>query len=94
MTVGSPGTVVLQLDHRYSFEFDGTRWDGGQVRISVNGGAFAPVPSSAFSANGYTGQIQGNNVLFADNHVATFKKWDDNALTYGPDSQMRYSPDE
>jgi prepilin-type processing-associated H-X9-DG protein len=33
---------------------------------------------------------QGNNVLFADNHVATFKKWDDSSLTYSPVSQKTF----
>ena len=62
--VGSTAPVTLSFDHRYSFEYDGwTRWDGGQVRLSVTGGAFAPVPGSAFSANGYVGIIEGNNVL-------------------------------
>lgn len=36
---------------------------------------------------GFNMHRQGNNVLFADNHVATFKKWDDSALTYSPISQ-------
>jgi prepilin-type processing-associated H-X9-DG protein len=33
---------------------------------------------------------QGNNVLFADNHVATFKKWDESALTYSPISMKTW----
>jgi hypothetical protein len=55
LSVTVTGNVVLTFSHRYSFEFDGTPWDGGQVRISVNGGAFTPVPASAFRQNGYTG---------------------------------------
>jgi prepilin-type processing-associated H-X9-DG protein len=31
---------------------------------------------------------QGNNVLFADNHVATFRKWDPTALTYSPTEML------
>ncbi len=34
---------------------------------------------------GYNMHLQGNNVLFADNHAATFKKFDPQALTYSPD---------
>ncbi|MBI2929720.1 MAG: immunoglobulin domain-containing protein [Verrucomicrobia bacterium] len=54
--------VTLTFSHRYSFEAD--RWDGGQVRISVNGGAFTPVSPDNFTANGYPpGLIQGSGVL-------------------------------
>jgi len=35
--VTKSGTVTLRFVHKYSFEFDGTRWDGGQVRISIRG---------------------------------------------------------
>ena len=56
--------VTLTFDHRYSFEFDGsTRWDGGQVQMSINGGAWQAVPANAFSANGYVGTITGTGVL-------------------------------
>lgn len=54
--------VTLTFSHRYSFEPD--RWDGGQVWISVNGGAFTPVPATNYTANGYPpGVIQGSGVL-------------------------------
>ena len=39
---------------------------------------------------GFLMHRQGNNVLFADNHVATFKKWDPQALTYSPISMKDY----
>jgi prepilin-type processing-associated H-X9-DG protein len=39
---------------------------------------------------GYNMHMQGNNVLFADNHVATFKKYDPQSLTYSPDEQMTW----
>lgn len=61
--VAASGSVTLSFDHRYSFEPDVTRWDGGQVRISVNGGAFAAVPDANFSANGYDGIITGSGAL-------------------------------
>src|SRR5690606_19068893 len=49
-TVTADGEVVLTLNHRYFFEGDPTtRWDGGQVRISVNGGAYETVPDTAFT---------------------------------------------
>jgi hypothetical protein len=61
-TVPETEEVTLDFSHRYSFEAD--RYDGGQVRISVNGGEFATVPGTNFIANGYTAtSIQGNGVL-------------------------------
>jgi hypothetical protein len=54
--------VTLSFTHRYSFEAVG--FDGGQVRISVNGGPFTPVSADKFSANGYaTDLIVGTGVL-------------------------------
>lgn len=55
--------VTLSFSHRYSFE--GDYWDGGQVLISVNGGAYTVVPKENFTANGYaTGRtIQGSGIL-------------------------------
>ncbi|MFM1941511.1 MAG: hypothetical protein RI897_493 [Verrucomicrobiota bacterium] len=61
-TVPVSEEVTLNFNHRYSFE--GDLWDGGQVRISVNGGAFNPVAAESFTANGYApGTIQGTGVL-------------------------------
>lgn len=60
--VPESGEVTLRFSHRYSFESD--YYDGGLVRISVNGGAFAPVGADRFAVNGYaTTPIQGNGVL-------------------------------
>jgi len=55
--------VTLSFSHRYSFE--GDYYDGGQVLISVNGGAFTVVSNANFTANGYAmgRTIQGNGVL-------------------------------
>ena len=54
--------VTLSFTHRYSLE--GDYYDGGQVRISVNGGAFTPVSPDNFTANGYApGNIVGNGIL-------------------------------
>jgi hypothetical protein len=54
--------VAVTFTHRYSFE--GDSWDGGQLRISVNGGEFTPVPAEKYTANGYAVKpIQGNGVL-------------------------------
>lgn len=54
--------VTLSFSHRYSFEAD--LWDGGQLRMSVNGGPFNTVPAESFAANGYApGVIQGTGIL-------------------------------
>ncbi|MEY2408974.1 MAG: hypothetical protein QOF48_1644, partial [Verrucomicrobiota bacterium] len=51
------GSVQLSFKHRWAFEFDGTAWDGGQVRISVNGGPYIAIPATSFPLNGYNGTI-------------------------------------
>lgn len=56
--------VYLVVTHRYSFEYLNTvRSDGGQIRLSLDQGAYAPVPAGNFIANGYTGVVEGNNLL-------------------------------
>src|SRR5204863_2427660 len=54
------GGLGILFSHRYSFEYgtNGRRWDGGQLRVSLNGGPFQPVPANAFIQNGY-----GNTVV-------------------------------
>lgn len=59
INVTSAGRVSLTFVHRHSFE--GGAWDGGQVRVSINGGPFTMVPLSAFSANGYNGSVFGDS---------------------------------
>jgi hypothetical protein len=64
--VMTSGPLTLSFVHRYSFEADATElWDGGQVRVSVNGGAYVPVTN--FTANGYNGIVgyagSANNIL-------------------------------
>jgi len=64
ITLTNSGGVAVTFTHRYSFEgynpSDGTPWDGGQVRLSVNGGPFATLPPANFTANGYLGAIGGS----------------------------------
>jgi len=60
VTVAADGPLLLEFDHRYSFE---TGWDGGQMRVSLNGGGYQTVPGASFLANGYVGVITGNNIL-------------------------------
>ena len=46
--------AILVFDHYVGTE-DG--WDGGNLKISVNGGAWDPVPGSAFMFNPYNGAV-------------------------------------
>jgi hypothetical protein len=64
----SAGVVRLAFQHRYSFE--NGLWDGGQVRVSVNGGPFDTVPASAFLANGYSGTVLDNSLSELGGQVA------------------------
>ncbi|HXG47502.1 MAG TPA: hypothetical protein VNO52_07755, partial [Methylomirabilota bacterium] len=59
LTVTKSGSLRLEFAHRYSME--GGDWDGGQVRVSINGGAFTAVPRSAFSQGAYNGTVLGNS---------------------------------
>jgi len=45
----------LDFDHYVATE---TEWDGGNLKISVNGGAFGVVPSSAFRFNPYNATLR------------------------------------
>ena len=64
LTVPESGILELTFEHRYSFEFDGIRWDGGAVLFGANDGPFMTLLGSTFLRGGYTGTIQGNNDLF------------------------------
>ena len=77
-TVPAGGAPVrLEFTHRYSFEYDGTtRWDGGAVMVSVNGGPFTHVPGTSFTQNGYIGLLTGNTVLNG------FEAFNDNSPGY------------
>ena len=61
LTVTRAGVVQVQFHHRYSFESD---FDLGQLRMSVNGGAFQIVPASAFFQNAPSNSVVGS--AFAD----------------------------
>lgn len=64
ITFPNGGAAVLTFTHRYHFEGldpgDPTAWDGGQVRISLNGGPFQTLPPASFTLNGYIAPIGGN----------------------------------
>jgi hypothetical protein len=55
--VSAAGPVTLTFEHRWSFEADGTNWDGGAVFVSQNGGPFTQLPVLSFTAVPYNGTI-------------------------------------
>jgi hypothetical protein len=62
-TIALPSTVnapKLTFDHYVATEFG---YDGGNVKVSVNQGAFTQVPASAFLHNPYNATLQATNPL-------------------------------
>jgi len=59
LTITAAGQAVLSFNHRWSREQDSRNWDGNQLRVSVNGGAFVAVPGTSFTSNGYNGTVNG-----------------------------------
>lgn len=53
-TTGQQNPLLI-FDHYVATEAD---WDGGNLKISVNGGVFQTVPGSAFQFNPYNGTLQ------------------------------------
>ncbi len=51
----SAADARVAFDHWVATELG---WDGGNVKVSVNGGAFALVPGSAYTFNTYPGSLQ------------------------------------
>ncbi|HEY0481198.1 MAG TPA: M36 family metallopeptidase, partial [Kofleriaceae bacterium] len=57
MTVDGSGSLNVQFDHSWSFEFDGGgNYDGGVIEMSVNGGAFTDI-GGAVGGGAYNGTI-------------------------------------
>src|SRR6185436_18979118 len=59
LTITAAGQAILSFNHRWSREQDSANWDGNQLRVSVNGGAFVAVPGTSFTSNGYNGTVNG-----------------------------------
>ncbi len=59
LTVTRDGLLQLSFNHRWSVEQG--NWDGCQVRVSLNGGAFTTISAAAFTAGGYNGTVLGNS---------------------------------
>jgi hypothetical protein len=59
-TVDGSGSMNLQFDHSWSFEFDASaNYDGGVIEMSVNGGAWTDIGTSAYNGTlvNYTGNV-------------------------------------
>jgi len=69
-------------------------WGGDNVSpfddIDKDDGAIECLRFNANVAGGRNMHPSGNNVLFADNHAASFKKFDPAYLTYSPDEQKSW----
>jgi hypothetical protein len=56
--IALPNTGILSprltFEHYFATEFG---WDGGNVKISINGGAYQVIPASAFSFNPYNSTL-------------------------------------
>jgi hypothetical protein len=59
LTITAAGQALLSFNHRWSREQGSRNWDGNQLRVSVNGGAFVAVPGTSFTSNGYNGTVNG-----------------------------------
>jgi hypothetical protein len=60
MTVDGSGSVNLQFDHSFGFEFDGGgNYDGGVVEMTINGGAWSDMGASAYNGTliTYSGDV-------------------------------------
>ena len=95
MTVDGSGSFNLQFDHSYGVEFDGGgNYDGGVVEVSVNGGAFTDIDSSAY--NGTIIAYSGNaNPLagrsgFVRNSSGTIHSSLTRAIAAGSTVQFRF----
>jgi cysteine-rich repeat protein len=79
LTLDSPaieipaGTEVPRISIEHWFQIE-PEWDGGNLKISVNGGPFNLVPTTAIEFNGYTGTLlpalDEDGLLFNTNPLA------------------------
>lgn len=58
------GVYELAFDH---YVFTEANWDGGNLKISINGGAYVIIPAAAFTVNPYNGTINSQSVDNNDN---------------------------
>ncbi|MEO7735207.1 MAG: M36 family metallopeptidase, partial [Kofleriaceae bacterium] len=94
-TVDGSGSFNLQVDHSWSFEFDGGgNYDGGVVELSVNGGAFADIGASAYNGTilNYSGDVNPlkGRVGFVQSSGGTVHTSLTQAIAPGSTAQVRF----
>jgi hypothetical protein len=95
MTVDGSGSMNLQFDHSWGFEFDGGgNYDGGVVEASVNGGAFADIGAAAYNGTilNYSGDVNPlkGRVGFVQNSAGTIHTSLTQAIAPGSTVQIRF----
>jgi hypothetical protein len=61
MTVGAGGSLTIEFDHSWAFEFNAFgNFDGGVIEMAINGGAFTDIGASAYNG---TIALGGGNPL-------------------------------
>jgi hypothetical protein len=95
MTVDGSGSFNLQFDHEYGFEFDaGANYDGGIVEMSVNGGTWTDINTSAYTGTlvNYTGNLNPlkGRAAFVKNSGGTVHTSLTRAVAPGSTVQIRF----
>jgi hypothetical protein len=95
MTVNGSGSMNLQFDHSWGFEFDGGgNYDGGVVEMSVNGGAYNDIGAPAYNGTilNYAGTVNPlkGRVGFVQNSVGTIHTSLTQAIAPGSTVQIRF----
>ena len=77
LNVAATGSFTFSFQHAHSFEYDGTRWDGGVIELSNNGGA-SWVDIGASASPTYNGTLvnnSGNPLQNRPAYTATSAGW-------------------
>jgi len=95
MTVNGGGSLNVQFDHSFGFEFDGGgNYDGGVVEMSVNGGAFTDISTAAYNGTilNYSGDVNPlkGRLGFVQNSAGTIHTSLTAAIAPGSTVQVRF----
>jgi hypothetical protein len=95
MTVDGSGSMNLQFDHSWGFEFDGGgNYDGGVVEVSVNGGAYTDIGAPAYNGTilNYSGTVNPlkGRVGFVANSAGTIHTSLTQSIAPGSTVQIRF----
>lgn len=94
-TVDGGGSLNVQFDHSWGFEFDGGgNYDGGVVEMSVNGGAFTDIGTPAYNGTILNNPSGGNPLRgrpgFVQNSAGTVHTSLTQAIAPGSTVQVRF----